>query len=270
MVNIPRHVMNIAFGCIIMRAVSQLFRGGRCDREDFTFLLVPIWLLFVAIPCMVGYVVIAVDVILPYTLWAIYHNTCNEDVRAIPCCNCFYVRSTFVSDYFNGATTLEMPVVSADVVTKSTESDDSNNNKTEKLLILKIIVDQGDFLVEKDSTRSFHSNHPKSDLVIQRQRKSNSLNKKGKVAASSYSNVSADSVQLCAICLEDYQVGEDIGWSRNPLCHHAFHKDCILESLEVHDSCPICRNSYHIADEEMGHDRSTDSTSELSSSRELV
>jgi hypothetical protein len=56
-------------------------------------------------------------------------------------------------------------------------------------------------------------------------------------------------------------VGEDVGWSRNPLCHHVFHKDCILEYLEANNSCPICRNSYHIADdEEMGHDWATDST----------
>jgi hypothetical protein len=267
-------LMNVMFGCITTRALSQLLRGGRCDRDDLEFLLFPFWLLPIGVPCMMPYVIIAVDVILPYTFWAIYHNTCNVDVRAIPCCSCscnvnvraipccscFYVRSTVVSEHFNGANSngafnLEIPVVSAAVVTKSTESASDPNNMTEKLLILKKVVVQGDLLVEKDSTRSFRFNHPKSDLVIQKQGKSNWLNKKCQVATPSYANVSTNSVQLCAICLEDYQVGEDIGWSRNPLCYHAFHKDCILETLKAHDSCPICRNSYYIADEEMGHDR---------------
>jgi hypothetical protein len=141
---------------------------------------------------------------------------------------------------------------------KSTESDDS----TKQLLIVKKVVNQGDLLVEKDDAKSFRFNHPKSDLVIQRQRKSNRLDiKKDKEVDTTSSDVSSNSVQLCAICLEDYKVGEDIGWSRNPLCHHVFHKDCILESLEANNSCPICRNLYYIADdEEMGHHRATDST----------
>jgi hypothetical protein len=131
---------------------------------------------------------------------------------------------------------LEVPVGSADVVT---ESDDFN------ILILKKVV---------DDAKSFRFNHPKSNLVIQSQRKSNRHNKKCKVATPS-SNVSTNSVQLCAICLEDYKVGEDIGWSRNPLCHHVFHKDCILESLKAHNSCPVCRNSYYVAsNEEKGRD----------------
>lgn len=33
------------------------------------------------------------------------------------------------------------------------------------------------------------------------------------------------SVQMCGICLEEYKVGEEIAWSRNDKCHHAFHKD---------------------------------------------
>lgn len=52
------------------------------------------------------------------------------------------------------------------------------------------------------------------------------------------------SIQICNICLEEYKVGEDIGWSRNDECHHAFHKDCIMEWLANHDDCPICRKKY--------------------------
>jgi hypothetical protein len=58
------------------------------------------------------------------------------------------------------------------------------------------------------------------------------------------------SPELCHICLGEYKAGEDICWSRNPNCIHAFHKDCIVEWLLVvtddcqHDGCPCCRQSY--------------------------
>jgi hypothetical protein len=252
--------LNMGFGCITIRAFSHLFRGGKCDGEDFSFLLCPFWLLGIFVPILAGYLILGilgacclgfVDVVLPHTFWAIYHNGYNEDVRTIPCCSCF--RSNPVLDDSNEANTFEVALGSADIVTGNTESDESNN-KTKELLILKKVVDQGDFLIGKDSARSFRFNHPKSDLVIEGRRKANWLNKEFKVAAPSSSNVSTNSVQLCAICLEDYQVGEDIGWSRNPLCYHAFHKDRILESLKTHESCPICRNSYCITYEEEGRD----------------
>jgi hypothetical protein len=250
--------LNGCFGDIMMKLFSQLFRTGKCTKKDFNFLL--IFLLSWFVPILVGYLILGilgacclgfVDVVLPHTFWAIYYNRYNEDVQAIPCCSCF--RSNPVPDDSNEANTLEVPVGSADVVNENTESDESNNNKIKELLILKKVVDQGDFLNGKDSARSFRFNHPKSDLVIERRHKANWLHKKFRVAPPS-SNVSTNSVQLCAICLEDYQVGEDIGWSRNPLCYHAFHKDCILKSLKADESCPICRNLYYIADEEEGRD----------------
>jgi hypothetical protein len=239
--------MNVGLGRFTIKAFSHLFRGGKCDRVDLIFLLCPFWLPGILVPIFLGYAMpalvfsVLVTVILPHTFWAIYHNRYNEEVRAIPCCS--WSRSNPVPDDSNEANTLEL----------NTERDESNN-KIKELLILKKVVDQGDFLIEQDDVKSFRFNHPKSDLVIPRPRASFRLNKEFKVAAPSLSNVSTNSVQLCAICLEDYQVGEDIGWSRNILCYHAFHKDCIVESLKAHDSCPICRNSYYIADEEQGRD----------------
>ena len=56
-------------------------------------------------------------------------------------------------------------------------------------------------------------------------------------------NISS-SDQFCNICLEEYMVGEDIGWSKNDSCHHVFHKKCILEWLVQHQDCPICRNKF--------------------------
>jgi len=65
-------------------------------------------------------------------------------------------------------------------------------------------------------------------------------------------NDESKSVQLCTICLEEYEVGDKIGWSRNDQCHHGFHKQCIVEWLMTHDDCPNCRNSYYSFDEELG------------------
>ena len=274
---------NGALGYPTTLAFSKLVRG-ECN-DSVIFLLCPHWIVGILWPISIGNdfgVLVAfgygfVVVILPYSFWAVYHNIYNEDVRAIPCCSCFR-RSNPQPNDSEEANNLEImgygrrpsSSIPMDLVTmleaafrisESDESDDSDisesdesddsDNKTKQLLILKKVVNQGDLLVEKDDAKSFRFNHPKSDLVIQKQRKSNRLdNKKHKEADTTSSNVSSNSVQLCAICWEDYKVGEDIGWSRNPLCHHVFHKDCILECLEANNSCPICRNSYYIADDE--------------------
>lgn len=43
----------------------------------------------------------------------------------------------------------------------------------------------------------------------------------------------------CIICLEDYAHGENLIKSIH--CPHIFHEDCIMEWLEKHDVCPVCR-----------------------------
>lgn len=48
----------------------------------------------------------------------------------------------------------------------------------------------------------------------------------------------------CDICLMDYQVGEEVCWSPNENCIHAFHKDCMLNWLLRTRKCPICRRDY--------------------------
>lgn len=48
----------------------------------------------------------------------------------------------------------------------------------------------------------------------------------------------------CQICLSDFQVGDKICWSNNPLCVHAFHIDCLEPWLMKHNHCPLCRNDY--------------------------
>ncbi len=48
----------------------------------------------------------------------------------------------------------------------------------------------------------------------------------------------------CAICIDRYSKGDEIAWSFNEKCHHAFHLDCILDWLMKHDECPLCRMDY--------------------------
>ena len=45
--------------------------------------------------------------------------------------------------------------------------------------------------------------------------------------------------ESCSICLEKYNVGEEI--SKLPLCGHHFHKKCI-DLMDKRMKCPICRN----------------------------
>mmetsp|Transcript_23489 Transcript_23489/g.53596 ORF Transcript_23489/g.53596 Transcript_23489/m.53596 type:complete len:381 (-) Transcript_23489:25-1167(-) len=52
------------------------------------------------------------------------------------------------------------------------------------------------------------------------------------------------SPKSCPICLQAYKKDEKISWSRNKECSHAFHLDCIVQWLIVHDKCPLCRENY--------------------------
>jgi len=52
------------------------------------------------------------------------------------------------------------------------------------------------------------------------------------------------SPRTCPICLESYKEGDEICWSKNEKCPHAFHLDCMTEWLMENDDCPMCRESY--------------------------
>ena len=52
------------------------------------------------------------------------------------------------------------------------------------------------------------------------------------------------SPKSCPICCEDYAKGNDIAWSKNKECAHAFHTDCIVPWLMEHEECPMCRSDY--------------------------
>mmetsp|Transcript_10395 Transcript_10395/g.15963 ORF Transcript_10395/g.15963 Transcript_10395/m.15963 type:complete len:482 (+) Transcript_10395:75-1520(+) len=51
----------------------------------------------------------------------------------------------------------------------------------------------------------------------------------------------------CAVCLGPYEVGDDVVWSENVNCLHAFHEECVTEwLLKMQDGnpCPCCRSVF--------------------------
>ena len=66
---------------------------------------------------------------------------------------------------------------------------------------------------------------------------------------------------ICAICLDEFQVNDAISWSKNGNCNHVFHNKCIADWFLLYNkkrcnnnrsnvcssfsfSCPICRCEY--------------------------
>ncbi len=91
------------------------------------------------------------------------------------------------------------------------------------------------------TAEEYNKNHLKDDIFLaspQRSQKSFSTTRS-----------SLYSPKICPICLEEYKVGEEIAWSNNHECPHAFHLDCILDWLMENDDCPLCRGKYLYAEE---------------------
>ncbi|CAB0031956.1 unnamed protein product [Trichogramma brassicae] len=49
-----------------------------------------------------------------------------------------------------------------------------------------------------------------------------------------------DSKLQCSVCWDDFVVNECV---RQLPCQHHFHEPCIVPWLELHGTCPICRQS---------------------------
>jgi len=75
-------------------------------------------------------------------------------------------------------------------------------------------------------------------------RKSNIIARTISMSLRSLSMNSNAPYSSCDICLMDYQVGEEVCWSPNEECLHAFHKDCMMDWLLRNPLCPVCRRDY--------------------------
>ena len=260
-------IWNTALAQHVVRSLTWLCRG-KC-HESIGILLCPHWIVGIVIPFFLfsGYfgpslitaAFLIVPVGIPYGYWIIYLNFYDVEAQSVaPCCSCFRSNAAAV------------PVPMQDTAAARLSG---KRRRVEKLLICKQVVEHGKksgSRLTMDDGKSYRAKHPKSDIVCRAAKKKLNFPIKTSSPMDVYdeiniasgekcddsddiSNASSeqDSVQFCNICLEEYQVGEKIGWSRNNQCHHAFHKKCIVEWLMSHDDCPICRNTY-IVDEEMG------------------
>ncbi|KAG9484888.1 RING finger protein 122-like isoform X2 [Eleutherodactylus coqui] len=49
--------------------------------------------------------------------------------------------------------------------------------------------------------------------------------------------------QVCAVCLEEFKLTEELGLCT---CTHAFHTKCLMKWLEVRNSCPMCNKTISV------------------------
>ena len=220
---------NGAIGAHVVHAFGHLLQG-KCT-SSIMILVCPHWLLGIVVPTLIGYgtggipsaaLAFATAVLLPYTAIIFLYCRRPHEEREV-----------------GGNVAFQQP---HQPMSRIDERDDN-------LLIIKTVLpaggeqklsqdEMGRLMFGKNKNKRVNNTygltHPKSDIYAR---------------SSTTHNSSSMSVQLCAICLEEYQVGESIAWSRNPACHHVFHKKCLLNHLRAssnQDDCPICRNTYHV------------------------
>ena len=219
----------------------------------------------------VGILLLIVTGVLPYSYWIIKLNFLEDDYgsrRTMPCCSCICQNMHRKK--------LERSVISKKVVGQEPgkpgqEEDEQKNNKSDKKedvfrskhpksdIILKMKKKPQESKQADDDSTS--KTPPRKRLSLQKVHDGESvfpiaLPTEDKFSAASSCDLdleegslsksegTANSVQFCNICLEEYKIGDEIAWSKNELCHHAFHKECIIEWLARHQDCPVCRNKY--------------------------
>jgi len=84
--------------------------------------------------------------------------------------------------------------------------------------------------------------HTKDNILVESLREWRSMHHgiddDGSTSSSLYSPKS------CPICIEKYKDLDDICWSRNKKCYHAYHLNCMTQWLMKHDNCPMCRQKF--------------------------
>mmetsp|Transcript_20724 Transcript_20724/g.26163 ORF Transcript_20724/g.26163 Transcript_20724/m.26163 type:complete len:325 (-) Transcript_20724:372-1346(-) len=310
---------NLGIAFVLVHIITTLCRWGPwgegkrwTDAIVIVIISIPFAFIGIAVPIaqypffsnVEFYIFIAVSVVFPYLFWAIRINGPTRwgggetfrDIRETLCFSCFCRnngRGNEVQDGHDDGHDDEHQQYGEDEE-RQTQREDEDEDKEHHLedtrIICKKVVQGNGKRHSHERNWSFRSKHPKSDIAVNRSKKSSTedngstgrsdIQKKplrritetggqkisyGKTSFPILSPIDiesvnteelhprdeenvqggiSDSIQICNICLEEYKVGEDIGWSRNSDCHHAFHKDCIIEWLANNDDCPICREKY--------------------------
>lgn len=93
------------------------------------------------------------------------------------------------------------------------------------------------------------SNHNNS--ATRKQLRNDDLNNQSMQSIRQAMNIKSDSSILsiyspktCPICMESYHTDDEIAWSSNEECAHAFHLACIMKWLMNNSNCPMCRSKF--------------------------
>mmetsp|Transcript_20173 Transcript_20173/g.30333 ORF Transcript_20173/g.30333 Transcript_20173/m.30333 type:complete len:320 (+) Transcript_20173:1194-2153(+) len=264
---------NLVSSIMLLRPIFTFFRKGQF-RTDCVLLLCPHWLIGAIFPALMGNSVAGdgggilfsvMSLAAPYALSFIYILTHPENVAddeiccTLPCCMPRSEEETSADD-------IEAPPA-ANTGTTLPSSTNNEQSPLEELLIIKRVIEteKGRGKTTSKTTSygagaSFRTKHPKTDIYpsIGTQPSTNGYSsyrssfvqsrfftrEPNKSMEDQNEDITNRSKRLCSICLEDFEVDQLIGWSRNPNCHHVFHKDCIIEWLSTHNDCPVCRNVY--------------------------
>lgn len=67
----------------------------------------------------------------------------------------------------------------------------------------------------------------------------------GNIASNTGLDIDDDEDDItCMICLEPFEIGDKVTWSKQMKCRHIFHHECIHPWLLKNEECPCCRLLY--------------------------
>lgn len=219
-----------------------------------------------------GFALLIVTGIMPYTYWAIRFNHRPETTgseRMMPCCSCICqnLHKKNLEDLIICKNVVEEDPALR-VVPRQLEDNDGTiisfrtrhpksdliikkKKKKKKKTSENLPSDDGSNSTQRHKNRKSYCKVHDEESLFPVSLPSEDMNENESISEAELegeslqkSSDTSASEQFCNICLEEYKVGEEIGWSKNDLCHHVFHKHCILEWLVQHQDCPICRNKY--------------------------
>lgn len=246
-------VWNCAMANTIVSAVRMAFQG---DYSGLPIFCCPHWLIGIVVPVLAGYSVgwsflalsVLLTIVIPYSFAVVIlqtrggrqessdnHPEIVEEVLATNDRNSMERRASvlaqiddFLSRYGGSADAKERWDFDEEIVDNGF------------LIVKKAIRESKDAkkAVSKDKKNPSYraANVPKTDIYLP----------PAESGSSRSSPSSRENEFSCAICLEEYQDGEAIAWSKNKACHHAHHHKCLLKWLADHEDCPSCRRPYRV------------------------
>lgn len=109
-------------------------------------------------------------------------------------------------------------------------SEEERKELVEKSLSATIVVAHSRSVCETRPTRSSSADDDGSSTTLD-----------DSSAEDPEASPNTSTLQPCHICLERFQVGDEVSWSNVSKCGHTFHKACIEEWMVKHEDCPCCR-----------------------------